>query len=258
MANRVKLAIAAALLALATANPAYALLVQPIVIDLSTTGTGSSGALTVTNDRNRADTIEVTINKLTLPEKGPPILTPDKGDDFLIFPPASTIQPGKTQVFRVRWIGDPALAQSRAYMFSISELPVNQLAGSGVQILYSIQSLVTVTPPRLKPETSVLGAERDTQKRAGDVQHPNTVVKGLSLTFSNAGGAVDYISHYQVKLAIDGTPGWSKTFDPPTVTKSVGLGLLMPNSKRTIFFPVPDVPETGAIKATIEEASGRQ
>jgi P pilus assembly chaperone PapD len=252
------LAVLVAILALTATSPAYALLVQPIVIDLTSTGTGSSAALTVTNDRNRADTIEVTINTLTLPEKGPPVLTPNKGDDFLIFPPASTIQPGKTQVFRVRWIGDPALAQSRAYMFSISELPVNQLAGSGVQILYSIQSLVTVTPPRTKPETSILDVARDTQKRAGDVQAPSMVVKGVSLTFSNAGAAVDYISHYQVKLMIDGTPGWSKTYDPAAVTKSVGLGLLMPNSKRTIFFPAPDVPAAGVVKATIEEASGRQ
>jgi fimbrial chaperone protein len=241
---------------LAAVTPAYALLVQPIVINLSTTGQGSSAAITVTNDRNRSDTIEVTINKLTLPEKGSPQLTPDPGSEFLIFPPASTIEPGKTQVFRVRWIGDPNLAQSKSYMFAISELPVDQPPGSGVQVLYSIQSLVTVTPPGLKADLSVATAIRDTQSApAGTVgSAPASGAAGISITFNNAGNAVDFISHYQVALSIDGSK-WSKTFDAAETTKAVGLGLIQPNSKRTIFFPVPDVPATGDIKVKLDAVS---
>lgn len=242
--------------ALTAATPAYALLVQPIVIDLSTTGQGSSAAITVTNDRNRPDTIEVTINKLTLPERGAPQLTPDPGSDFLIFPPASTIEPGKTQVFRVRWIGDPKITQSKSYMFAISELPVNQMAGSGVQVLYSIQSLVTVTAPGLKPDTSVAAVARETQKTpAGTASAaPAGQTPGVAVTFQNAGNAIDYISHYQVTLSADGSK-WSKTFDAAETTKAVGLGLIQPNSKRTIFFPVADVPASGDIKATLDAVS---
>jgi P pilus assembly chaperone PapD len=249
-------AVIAAAATLGAATPAYALLVQPIVIDLSTTGQGSSAAITVTNDRNRPDTIEVTINKLTLPEKGAPELTPDPGSEFLIFPPASTIEPGKTQVFRVRWIGDPKLAQSKSYMFAISELPVNQVQGSGVQVLYSIQSLVTVTPPGLKPDVSVATAARDTQSTpAGTASaSPTSNTAGIAVTFQNAGNAVDYISHYQVALSIDGSK-WSKTFDAAETTKAVGLGLIQPNSKRTIFFPVPDVPASGDIKVKLDAVS---
>lgn len=245
----------AAVLTMVAASPASALLVQPISIDLSTANTGSSSAITVVNDRNRPNTIEVTINSVTLPESGPPVLTPDTGDNFLVFPPATTIDPGKTQVFRIRWIGDPALAQSKIYMFSVAELPVDQLKTSGVQVLYSIQAVVTVTSPNLKTDTSTVSAARDTETRVDDPGKPDIVTKGVSVTFANAGNAVDYISHYKVTLSIDGKPGWSKIFEGPEVGKNVGLGLVPPAGRRKLFFAVDDVPDTGDIKATIEPIS---
>ena len=42
----------------AISTPAFALIVQPVVIDLKTTGEGSSAAIVVTNDRNQPVTIE--------------------------------------------------------------------------------------------------------------------------------------------------------------------------------------------------------
>ena len=94
------------LAALLPATPSFALLVQPIVIDMSTNGARSNAALTVVNDRRTPETVEITVGKLTLPERGAPQITEDKGDDFLVFPPRATIAPGKTQVFRIRWIGE--------------------------------------------------------------------------------------------------------------------------------------------------------
>jgi fimbrial chaperone protein len=154
---------AAAGIAAAMASPASALLVQPVVIDLQTSGEHTNAAITITNDRNRPDTVEVSVNKLTLPEKGAPVLTPVNGDNFLIFPPTATIQPGHTQVIRIRWVGEPVLAQSQTYMFATSELPIANAKGTGIQLLYSIQSLVTVTSPTLKPDVHVISAVRDTE-----------------------------------------------------------------------------------------------
>lgn len=241
----------------AIAAPTYALIVQPVVIDLKTTGEGSSAAIVVTNDRNQPVSVEVTVNKLSLPQDGAPILVPDKGDDFLIFPPIATLQPGKTQVIRVRWVGAPTLAQSQTYMFATSELPIKQINGSGVQLLYSIQSLVTVTSPALKPDVSVAAVTREVQTppKPPEGAAP-TPLQGIKVTFQNDGPAIDYISRHRVKFSIAGTK-WSKTLDAPDVSKSVGLGLLAPNSKRDLFFALNDVPPAGAIQASLEDAPQR-
>lgn len=245
-------AIAMAAAILCAATPASALLVQPIVMDLSTTGQGSSGAISIVNDRNGPDSIEVKVAKISLPEAGDAVLTPDTGSDFLIFPPASTIEAGKTQVLRVRWIGDPALKQSQTYMFTISELPISQVQGNGVQVLYSIQTLVTVTPPDLKPSTTVVATERSHHVPVASADAKP--VPGVTVTFANTGNAIDYASRYQITLSVPGSD-WSKTFDGPEMSKVVGLGLLTPNSRRKIFFPIPDVPATGDISVAIAASS---
>lgn len=238
-------------------SPAWALLVQPVVIDLKTSGEHTSAALTITNDRNRPDTIEITVSKLTLPEKGAPVLTPDKGDNFLIFPPAFTIQPGKTQVVRIRWVGEPILNRSEIYMFSTSEIPVDKIQGSGVQLLYSIQSVVTVTSPALKPDVHVASVARDSQALPAQQGQPAQTQNGVTIVFQNDGTAIDYVSRYRITLTVPGSPEWSKTLETTDVSKAVGLGLLAPNSKRDLFFPMPDVPATGTIQASIEVAPER-
>ena len=252
--SRIAIAASVAVAALAVATPASALLVQPIVINLETSGEHSNAAITITNDRNRPDTVEVTVQKLTLPQSGAPVLTPDKGDDFLIFPPTVTVQPGKTQVIRIRWVGDPALAESRIYMFSTTELPVNQMKGSGVQLVYSIQSLVTVSAPGLRSSVSVQSATRSTENQPAAKDHPATSTRGVMVTFRNDGNGIDYVTHYRVKFAAG---SWSKTLDTPDVNQAIGLGLLSPHCKRDLFFPLPDVPATGAITVSLEEALGR-
>jgi P pilus assembly chaperone PapD len=239
------------------AAPAFALVVQPVVIDLKTSGQGSSAAIVVTNDRNRPVTVEVTVNKLSLPQDGPPVLTADKGDDFLIFPPLATLQPGKTQVIRVRWVGAPTLAESQTYMFATSELPIDQISGSGVQLLYSIQSLVTVTSAALKPDVHIIGVDRAEQPNLAPAGEQTVAsVPGIKVTFQNDGSAIDYVSHHRLKFSVAGSK-WSKVLDVPDVSKSVGLGLLTPNSKRDLFFALNDVPPSGTLQASLEDAPQR-
>jgi P pilus assembly chaperone PapD len=233
--------------------PASALLVQPMIINMSTTGAGATATLTIVNDRNRPDTIEVTVNKLTLPEDGAPVLTPDKGDDFLIFPPTVTIAPGKTQIVRIRWIGSPALAASQLYMFSTNELPVDQGKDSGVQVIYAVQSLVTVTSRELKPATTAKEAVRITRTApAGPNQKPRPT-KGVLVTFVNAGNGLDYATKHNVHLTVG---AWSKTIESTDVSAAVGLGLIGADSTRKFFLPLEDLPPSGDIAVSLEDVKG--
>jgi hypothetical protein len=235
-------------------TPASALLVQPINILMTSTGPQSNAAITVVNDRDRPNTFEVTVNKLTLPENGQPVVTPIKGDDFLVFPPTATVQPGQTQVVRIRWVGDPILKESQAYMFNTAELPVNQLKGSGVQVVYSIQSLVTVTSPTLKPNITISAGTLDTENQPATSDHPARTVPGIGVTVSNTGNGLDFLTNYKFTMK---SGAWSMIIDPHDIAQYVGLGLVMPNSKRHFFMVLPNLPATAPVEISLEREPGR-
>ena len=257
--------------AVLSAAPASAILVQPVQIRMASTGDQSSAAITVINDRNRPDTIEISVSKLSLPQQGSAEMTKDDGNDFLIFPPVATIEPGKTQVFRIRWVGDPVLPEARSFMFTTGELPVNQAEGSGVQLVYAIQSLVTVTSPSLTSAVTVGSVVRTDKKadeadkkdsadaRAGDqAKKPGDVVHGITVTFENGGNDVAFLSDYSMKLETAAPAGWSRNLSNEELSAFVGLGLLTPNSKRDIFLPIGDVPASGAVKITLKQDKNKR
>jgi fimbrial chaperone protein len=245
-----KLRAAAALLSVCglalVGAPAYALLVRPVVVELTSTGNGASSSLEVVNDRNIAMTVEVKVQTLTVPEKGDPLLTPSNGDDFLVFPTIARIPAGGRQVFRVRYIGEPNPEHSRLFMFSTSELPVSTQPGASkaeVQVLYSINSVVTVRPPKSAAEIKVANVQRATNDKGE---------QGIEITFQNDGAAHGFIGAASMSLS-DG--GWKKALDANSMGKAFGLGLVPAQSRRVMFLALPDAPATGAIQADVKPAA---
>ena len=228
------------LLAFAIPFPALALLVRPVLLDLTSTGSNASGSLEVINDRNRTVAVEVTVKKLALPERGDPVLTADDGANFQIFPPIASIAPGARQVFRVRWIGDPAPAESQLYMFSTSELPVaDRPDATTVQVLYAINSVVAVRAPGAKPNIAIESIARAT--------HPDGK-SGVEITFANTGPSHGFVTQSALELK-DDTAKWSHTFEPSELNNAFGLGLVPANAKRVMFLPVADLPPSGDFSA---------
>jgi fimbrial chaperone protein len=228
------------------AAPAYALLVRPVVIELTSTGNGTSSALEVVNDRNIPMTVEVKVQDLALPVKGDPILTPSNGDDFLVFPTIAKIPAGGHQVFRVRYIGDPNPAHSRLFMFSTSELPISAeptSAKAQVQVLYSINSVVAVRPPKSNAAIKVVDVQRGSNAKGE---------QGLEITFENDGAAHGFVGASTMSLT-DGP--WKKALAASDMGKAFGLGLVPADSKRVMFLVLPDVPAAGVIQASIKPAA---
>jgi P pilus assembly chaperone PapD len=225
------------------AAPSLALLVRPVVVELDASGGGSSSSLEVVNDRNVAMTVEIKVQDLALPEKGPPALTASDGKDFLIFPTIAKIPPGGRQVFRVRYIGDPALQHSRLYMFSTSELPLpidEAETRAQLQVLYSINSVVAVRPLKAAANIKVVGAKRVTTP-AG--------VTGIEFTFANNGQAHGFIG--MANMAMN-SGSWSKSLDRNEMGKAFGLGLIPAQARRVMFLAVPDLPSSGDITANVK------
>lgn len=67
-------------------------------------------------------------------------------DDFFVFPPQALIAPGKTQMVKVKYIGEPkAMAQSYRVIFS--QLPIqDEEHRSSIKMLFQIGALVFVSP----------------------------------------------------------------------------------------------------------------
>src|SRR6185437_13322690 len=124
-----------------------------------------------------------------------PVVQPDSGDDFVIFPTIANIAPGARQVFRIRYIGNPSIAQSKLYMFSTAELPVpldpNEKQAQ-LQIVYAINSIVTVKPPKAKPDVRVAEVDRKTSSKG---------VHGVDVVFQNDGPAHAYIGTDTLQLS---------------------------------------------------------
>lgn len=230
-----KIAVAALIAFGCIAAPAWALMVRPIVIDLTAAGNGASSSMEVINDRNRPVAVEIKVSSMELPEKGSPVMTENDGADFVIFPTIARIQPGQSQIFRIRYVGDPSIAKSKLYMFSSAELPVEvdpNNKGAQIQMLYSIGSVVTVRPLGSTPELMLASVEKATNSKGVD---------GVYLTFQNEGASHAYVRNATVALRSEG--GWSEQLDANEMGASVGLGLVPAKSRRALFVALPDVPE---------------
>lgn len=228
---------------IAVSVPALALLVRPIIIELTAVGSESTSQIEVVNDRNRAVAVEVRVHRLVLPEKGAPSYDEAADGDFLIFPTIANIPPGGRQVFRVRYVGDPAITQSKLYMFSSSELPVEVDPEAGqaqIQMLYSVGTAVAVRPVNARPDIQVVAVERATNAEG---------VAGVYVTFQNNGAAHGYVS--SATLDLTNGAGWSTRLDASKMGASVGLGMVPANAKRDIFVAVPDVPADGTLSGTV-------
>jgi fimbrial chaperone protein len=232
-------AVAATVLAIA-ATPALALLVQPILIKLNTSGSGSSAAIEVVNDRNRPVTVEIGVEQLLIPERGPATRAPDAGDEFQIFPPQAVVPAGGRQIFRVRWVGEPTLDKGKLFMFSTAELPVQLDEGrTGVSIYYAVESVVAVSPTGARPEISVAKVERAVNASG---------VAGLEVTFVNDGAAIGYANDASLRLSIPGSD-WSMTLNSSELNNAFGLGILPAAQTRVMFFAPAGVPAEGEIVA---------
>jgi P pilus assembly chaperone PapD len=226
-------ALVAAALLLAPLSPALATTVTPVIIDLQSNGRGVVANISVSNTGATALPIEIEVIPLAATPTG---LQPDKtkteDEDLLVTPPSVLVPAGKSQTFRLQWLGDPDLAASKHYYVSINQLPVKLPEGeSAVQVVYNFQVLVSVSSPNKKPQlaiTTVTPATVDGKSVA-------------AVTFRNSGQAHGYISQHRLKIAAAGPGGtelYSKTISGAEFQQLVGYGLVASGQVRTINVPV--------------------
>ena len=231
----------ALLFVLALPVTASATTVSPVVIDLQTSGRAVVANISVTNNGAGPLTMEIVTTPLKATTTGfEPVAGANADADLLVTPPSSLIPAGKTQTFRVQWIGDPELSASRHYYVSVNQLPVKMPEGqSAVQIVYNFNVLVSVSSPDQKAQITIVSAA---PAMAGG--KPVAAV-----TVQNSGEAHGYISQHKLKLTETSASGaelLSKTISGSEFQSLVGYGLVASGQTRTVNVPLDKPVPPGA------------
>lgn len=235
------LAATAAVLGISTA--VYAMTVQPVVIDLTTSGRGMSQVITVENTFDKPLPVELRIETLDLTPDSVKPSGRDSGE-LAVFPPQAMISPGQRQNFRVQYVGDPALARSRHFFVTVAQLPVQSTeAKSNIQLLYNFQVLVSVAPAGAKPALTIASSEIGKDAEGG---------LAPVITVSNASAAHGYLSRGRlrvIQVAPDGREVFRKDFTGPELQQTIGYGLIGGGQTRRITLPVRLPQAQGRIEA---------
>lgn len=231
-------------LAVLPLSQATAMTVQPIVIDLETAGRGMSQVITVENTFATPLPVELTVQQLELTTDGVRLTGTDPGD-LLIFPPQALIQPGQTQAFRVQYVGDPELAESRHFYVTVAQLPVKLPEGqSAIQILYNFQVLISVGPDGIEPALAVTESRIVTD--AEGHHRPMLLVRNDSARYG-------YLSQGRLRIVARDASGKEvlrETLNGPEIQQRMGFGLIGGNQTREVRVPI-DLPSAGGtVEAT--------
>ena len=118
------LAIAASFQFLLASVHASALNVQPVIIDLESSGRQASAVITLQNAFAETAPVEVVVHPVRIVDGELVEFENEEAENLLVFPSQATVAPGATQAFRVQWIGDPEPRSSEHYYVTIAQLPV--------------------------------------------------------------------------------------------------------------------------------------
>ena len=235
--------VAAVCLAAAPVSQAAAMTVQPVVLDLQTAGRGMSQVITVENTFSTPLPVELQIQQLELTEDGVKLTGVDPGD-LLVFPPQALIQPGQTQSFRVQYVGDPDLQESKHYYSTVAQLPVKLPEGqSAIQILYNFQVLVSIGPQGGKPAIAVVDSAV-----SDDAGHHNPLI-----TVRNDSANYGYLSQGKLRVVARDAAGNEvarETLNGPEIQQRMGVGLIGGHQTRKVRLPVELPTAAGTVEVT--------
>ncbi len=215
--------------------------VTPVVLDAVSVGQRSSAQITVTNPNPTNLPLEITIQEVTMDEKGVAKDRRDASADFVILPPQATLNPGQARVFTLQYIGEADPAESRYFEWSVDQVPVTLPDGqNAIQIVYAISGILCVAPATGKPDVSVVGTAIETTKE-GKFQPV--------LSMRNAGNAHAFMSRGVLRLSLRDKAGktiWRQTLRAQEIEQIMGVGVLPALRTRDVKVPI-DLPSADGI-----------
>lgn len=238
-----RLAVVALSAALLGALPAVATTVQPILIDLNATGRNMSAVLQVQNTQGTPLPVEIKVDRLKFSSNGAEIDGPS--DDLSVFPAQVVIPPNQQQVFRIQWVGDPKLAESRSYYVTVAQQPVTLPSTvSAVQVVYNFQTLVSVRPAAGEPKLGVVQASIGKDEKGAPA--PVAVI-------GNTSSVHGYIPRGRIRVVQRDNAGKvliDRNLSAAELEQAIGFGLVAPGQRRTVVLPVRLPADQGRVEVS--------
>lgn len=229
-------------------SPALAINVQPVIIDLLSSGRRASGVVTLQNTFPDAVPIEVTIHPVRVVDGELQEMQNEEVEDVLAFPAQAIVAPGGSQAFRIQWVGDPRPAASAHYYVTISQLPVAlQSDQNTIQVLHRFRVLVNVNSPEGNAELKII--------KANVVTAENGKARPV-VTIANSGNASDYVGNHRLTLVQQDAAGhevFRETYLPEQIQQAMGLGMIPSGQTRILPMGI-DLP-TDSKNVSIEIAT---
>lgn len=242
-----------ALLPLGAVN---AMRVSPMVVEITTKGTGGVARIEVQNLNTANLPFESRIYRLDFDEDGRIVETP-ADEDFLVFPPQGILGANGRQVIRLQWVGPP-IAESRGYYLSVNQLPVElesqnvETVGGQVQVVYHMKALVTVAPPNAKPKVELVDAKSTMiELPKAEDGSGGGIVPGIAVRVKNTG--TRHAMMAGATWTIEGKdPDGNKqilTIEAEELSRLIGVGYLAAlNGERTFRLPTEKPFAPGPVK----------
>ena len=216
-------------LLLALIVPAVAINVQPVIVDLQSTGRSASAIISLQNTFPETVPVELTAHPIRIVNGELQEIEDEEAEDLLIFPAQTTIPGGQTQAFRVQWVGEPDLTESKHFYVTAAQLPValseNQNA---IQVLHRFKILVSVGAASATSELHVSEARIDVDANG----KPRPV-----LTIRNDGTTYGYVGQRRMTIVQRGVGGeeiFRQTFEPDEISQRMGMGLVPSGQSRIL------------------------
>lgn len=219
----------AVLLLLALIAPVVAINVQPVIVDLQSAGRRASAIISLQNTFPETVPVELTAHPIRIVNGELQEFEDEEAEDLLVFPAQATIAGGQTQAFRVQWVGEPDLKESRHFYVTAAQLPVALSADqNAIQVLHRFKILVSVGAASATSQLHVAETRIDTDANG----KPRPV-----LTVRNDGTTYGYVSQRRMTIVQRGAGGeeiFRKTFEPDEIGQRMGMGLVPSGQSRTL------------------------
>ena len=139
-------------LMLSFAPSLFAYQVSPMFHLFEVAGNSSKGSYEISNTGNNEIFIEAVVYSVSFDQNGNEQLTPEE-DDFLILPPQGKIKPGEGRRFRVRYLGDALLSQTKVYRVIFEQIQTTDDSEDDtaqLEFLVDFSTVVFVSPVELQ------------------------------------------------------------------------------------------------------------
>ncbi|WP_439816005.1 fimbria/pilus periplasmic chaperone [Zavarzinia sp. CC-PAN008] len=217
---------------------AHAIEVSPVLVDLETVGARSQSQITIRNTGEAEIAIELVASQRSQNPDGTVASTP-ADDQFIVFPLQARVPGGKSQVFRIQYVGE-GVDKSTPFTMSVQQLPVqfpDQF--TGVQFLFNFNVAVWVSPQNATANLRIVEASGTTLPDGRP---------GAAIVIENSGNGYGTITSRSMRISGGGAEVEVPSRD---LIDALGETAIPPGVTRRAVVPVSKSVGTGTVSATM-------